>query len=48
VDAWNQAEAQGRGSADLDGRMIDVPVIKRAQNLLILAESIADKLTAKR
>ena len=48
VDAWNQAEAQGRGSADLDGRMIDVPVIKRAQNLLVLAESIADKPTADR
>ena len=46
VDAWNEAEAQGRGSADLDGRMIDVPVIKRAQNLLALAESITDKLTA--
>jgi len=48
VDAWNEAEAQGRGSADLDGRMIDVPVIKRAQNLLALAESITDKLMADR
>lgn len=48
VDAWNQAEAQGRGSADLDGRMIDVPVIKRAENLLALAESITDKLRAGR
>ena len=48
VDAWNEAEAQGRGSANLDGRMIDVPVIKRAQNLLALAESIIDKLTADR
>ena len=48
VDAWNEAEAQGRGSADLDGRMIDVPVIKRAQNLLALAESITDKLMVDR
>ena len=48
VDAWNEAGAQGRGSADLDGRMIDVPVIKRAQNLLARAESITDKLTADR
>ena len=48
VEAWKQAEANGRGSADLDGRMIDVPVIKRAQNLLGLAESIAGKLTAER
>jgi citrate lyase subunit beta/citryl-CoA lyase len=40
VDAWNRAEGEGRGSADLEGRMIDVPVIKRAQNLLDRAEAI--------
>ena len=40
VDAWDQAEAQGRGSLSLDGRMIDVPVVKRAQNLLTLAATI--------
>ena len=40
VDAWNRAEAEGRGSANLDGRMIDVPVIKRAQNLLEFADAI--------
>ena len=40
VEAWNQAEAEGRGSVALDGRMIDVPVLKRARNLLSLAEAI--------
>ena len=40
VEAWDRAEAEGRGSADLDGRMIDVPVIKRAQNLLEFADAI--------
>lgn len=40
VEAWNRAEAEGRGSADLDGRMIDVPVIKRAQNLLEFADAV--------
>ena len=40
MDAWNEAESQGRGSADLDGRMIDVPVVKRARNLLALAEAM--------
>jgi citrate lyase subunit beta/citryl-CoA lyase len=39
--AWQQAEAAGRGSLDLDGRMVDVPVVKRAQNLLALADAIA-------
>ena len=40
VEAWNRAEAEGRGSLDLDGRMIDVPVFKRAQNLLSLADAL--------
>ena len=40
VKAWQEAEAQGRGSLSLDGRMIDVPVVKRARNLLALAEQI--------
>ena len=41
VEAWDAAEAAGRGSLALDGRMVDVPVVKRAQNLLALADSIA-------
>jgi citrate lyase subunit beta/citryl-CoA lyase len=41
VAAWERAEAEGRGSVDLDGRMIDVPVLKRARNLLAFAEAIA-------
>lgn len=41
VEAWEAAEATGRGSLALDGRMVDVPVVKRAQNLLAFAESIA-------
>ena len=40
VAAWDGAEAEGRGSVALDGRMIDVPVVKRAQNLLAQAEAI--------
>ena len=43
VDAWDRAEASGRGSVDLNGRMIDVPVVKRARNLLALAEVIDRK-----
>jgi citrate lyase subunit beta/citryl-CoA lyase len=40
LDAWRKAEASGRGSLDLDGKMVDVPVVKRAQNLVALAEAI--------
>ena len=40
MEAWHEAEAAGRGSLNLDGKMVDVPVVKRAQNLLALAEAI--------
>ena len=38
--AWEQAEAEGRGSLAMDGRMVDVPVVKRAENLLAFAGAI--------
>ena len=38
--AWQDAEAAGRGSLNLDGKMVDVPVVKRAENLLALVEAI--------
>ncbi len=41
VAAWEEAESAGRGSLSIDGRMVDVPVVKRAQNLLALVEAIA-------
>ncbi len=47
VDAWNRAEAQGHGSLDLNGKMVDVPVVKRAQNLLALVAEI-EAQTARR
>lgn len=41
VAAWEESTAQGRGSLALDGEMVDVPVVKRAYNLLELAREIA-------
>ncbi|MBI4298532.1 MAG: CoA ester lyase [Chloroflexi bacterium] len=40
VQAFEEAEALGRGATSLDGKLIDVPIVKRAQKLLALAESI--------
>ena len=40
VAAWEEAEAAGRGSLSIDGRMVDVPVVKRAENLLALIAAI--------
>ncbi len=41
LKAWKEAEAAGRGSLALDGKMVDAPVVKRAQNLLALAEAVS-------
>ena len=43
VAAWDLAEAEGRGSVALEGRMIDVPVVRRAQSLLVAAEAIQSR-----
>ena len=42
VEAFEEAERRGRGSTSLDGKVVDVPVVKRAQALLELAKSIED------
>jgi citrate lyase beta subunit len=34
IAAFEEAERHGRGSTSLDGRVIDVPVVKRARALL--------------
>ena len=40
VAAFQEAERIGRGSTSLDGKVVDVPVVKRAQALLDLAKSL--------
>ena len=34
IEAFEEAAAMGRGSTSLDGKVVDVPVVKRAQSLL--------------
>ena len=41
VEAFEEAARKGRGSTSLDGKVVDVPVVKRAQAVLELAESMA-------
>lgn len=43
VDAFRQAEAQGHGSLSLEGRVVDVPVVRRAEKLLRLAQQARRK-----
>ena len=40
VVAFEEAERSGRGSTSLDGKVIDVPVVKRARQLLESAEGM--------
>jgi citrate lyase subunit beta/citryl-CoA lyase len=40
VAAFEEAECHGRGSTSLDGKVIDVPVVKRARALLEMAEKL--------
>ncbi|MCX7829137.1 MAG: CoA ester lyase [Thermanaerothrix sp.] len=37
VEAAMEAKAQGKGAVSVDGRMVDVPVVKRAMRTLMLA-----------
>ncbi len=41
VEGWNMASSEGRGSFDLDGNMIDVPIVERSRNLLAEAEELS-------
>ncbi len=43
IEELRKAEAQGKGAASLDGKMIDAASEKMANNVLVLAEAIAAK-----
>lgn len=41
IEAFEEAASMGRGSTSLDGKVVDVPVVKRAQALLDRAKAMA-------
>ncbi len=41
VAAFERATAEGRGSIEVDGKMIDIPIVERAQRLIDTARRIA-------
>ncbi|MFT8243535.1 HpcH/HpaI aldolase/citrate lyase family protein [Roseomonas sp. BN140053] len=47
VDGAADAAAQGRGSVTVDGRMVDEPVVQRAQRVLRRAEAAAQRDAAR-
>jgi citrate lyase subunit beta/citryl-CoA lyase len=48
VAAYREAQANGRGSIALDGKMIDVPVVERSERILTIARRIADRAAGKK
>lgn len=48
ISAFDEAEATGRGSVGIDGKMIDIPVVERARHVLARAEAIEAKEARKR
>jgi citrate lyase subunit beta/citryl-CoA lyase len=47
VAAYDEAVAAGRGSISVDGKMIDVPVVLRAQELLAIHQAIQEREARK-
>jgi len=43
VAAYDEAVAAGRGSISVDGKMVDVPVVLRAQEVLAISAAIKDR-----
>jgi citrate lyase subunit beta / citryl-CoA lyase len=43
VSAFEAAEAQGLGTLEVDGQMVDIPVVRRARATLAAAEAIAGR-----
>jgi citrate lyase subunit beta/citryl-CoA lyase len=42
VAAFEEAERQGKGATSLDGQVVDVPVVRRAQGLLDVAKAMKE------
>jgi citrate lyase subunit beta/citryl-CoA lyase len=43
LGAWDEAQSKGLGAVQLDGRMVDRPIVERARRLIEQAEAIARK-----
>ena len=43
IDVYEEAKAQGRASIQLDGKMIDIPIVIKAERILAAAERIESR-----
>ena len=43
IDVYAKAKAEGRASVQLDGKMIDIPIVIRAERIIAQADRIAER-----
>lgn len=43
IDVYDKAKAEGRASIQLDGKMVDIPIVVRAERIIAQADRIADR-----
>lgn len=48
IDVYDKAKAEGRASVQLDGKMIDIPIVIRAERILAHARAIDDRLQRRK
>jgi citrate lyase subunit beta/citryl-CoA lyase len=48
IDAYREAEAEGKGAATLDGKMIDVAMYKMGMETVAKAEGIVARANCKK
>jgi citrate lyase subunit beta/citryl-CoA lyase len=48
ISEFYKAEKAGRASLEVDGKMVDYPVVYRAENLIKIADNVAKKEAAMR
>lgn len=46
IEAYEAAKKEGRGSIEVDGRMVDEPIVRRAEELVAIYEAIAARSAA--
>ena len=47
VAAYDEALAQGRGSVEIDGKMVDIPIAERAKGVIRLADALAERARSR-
>jgi citrate lyase subunit beta / citryl-CoA lyase len=47
IDVYEKAKSEGRASVQLDGKMIDIPIVVRAERVLAQADRITERARSR-